>query len=350
MAGVFFNKYKYNNMADVNRECCIRKKGTFYDIGVNKNFAYGPTSVTDFWNGVSIAAGSLASFQNKVSQGPSIYITSTDGDFVNYANNLNLGVEFTGTSQALSYIASGETDIVIANINYPAIQTVGLRLLLDAGFTASYPWQDNTVYDISDQHQNGTLTGGTTWFSAGTNYASSYFLFNKTAQSQFIEVPGFLSQLGNFTLQVWVNFSSTSFSDEVNIVSQVPIGNSNSNFFITLDNSGQVIGGVKVSNTVTTVVIDPTPPVNNWVLYSFTYDGTELRGFKDNLPTNAQALTASLQTNSQPVIIGGTTNNTTGNGADNYFNGKIGAVLLYDTAYDETAVVSNYTVYKNTRY
>lgn len=350
MAGVFYNKFKYDNISDVDLSCCIRKKGTFYNIGVNKNFEYGPTFVTDYWNGVSIPAGSIASFQNKISQGPSIYVTNTSADFVNYANNLNIGGGFTGTSQALSYIASGQTDIVVANINYPAIQTSGLRLLFDPGFTASYPWQDDTVYDISSQHQNGTLTGGTTWFSAGTDYASSYFLFDKTTQSQFIEVPALVSQLANFTLQVWVNFTNTSLSDEVNIVSQVPIGNANSNFFITLDTSGQVIGGFKVSNAVTTVVIDATPPINNWVLYGLTYDGSELKGYKDNNSTNAVASSATLQTDFQPVIIGGTTDNTTGNGPNNYFNGKIGAVLLYNTAFDLQAIISNYTAYKNTRY
>jgi hypothetical protein len=349
MAGVVYNKFKYNNTSDVNQNCCIRKFGTYYDIGVSKSFDYGPTYITDFWNGVNLAAGSLASFQYKPFQGPSIYITNTNAEFVGFANNLNIGT-FTGTSQALSYIASGQTDIVVTNINYPEIQTQSLRLLLDAGYTASYPWQDNIVYDISSQHGNGTLSGGTTWFSAGTNYASSYFSFNRATQSQFIEVGGFISQLNNFTLQVWVNFNTTYTSDEINIVSEVPIGYSNSNYFITLDTSGQVIGGFKVGGTITSVVIDPTPATNNWVLYSLTYDGNELKGYKDNSSTNSVANSSFLQNDSQPIIIGGTTNNTTGNGANNYFDGKIGVVLLYDSAFDLATIQSNYSAYKNTRY
>ena len=75
-----------------------------------------------------------------------------------------------------------------------------------------------------------------------------------------------------------------------------------------------------------------------------------MKGYKDNNSTNSTASSATLQTNSQPVIIGGTTNNTTGNGSGNYFNGKIGVVLLYDTAFDLTAIQSNYSAYKNTRY
>jgi hypothetical protein len=349
MAGVVYNKFKYNNITDVNLNCCIRKKDSFYDIGVSKTFDYGPTSITGFWNGVSIPSGALASFQNKISQGPSIYITNTSADFVNYANNLGIGT-FTGTSQALSYIASAQTDIVVTNINYPEIETVGLRFLYDAGFSASYPWQDDVWYDISSQHQNGVLSGGTIWSTGGTDYASSYMLFNKNAQSQFAVMPGFLSQVNNFTLQIWVNFNSISLSDEVNIVSQVPVGYTNSNYFITLDTSGRVIGGFKLANVVTSVIIDSSPTTNNWTLYSLTFDGVELKGYVNDQPTNSAAITTTLQTSSQPVIIGGTTNYSINNGANNYFDGKIGVVLLYDIAHNLSLIESNYNVYNNSRY
>jgi hypothetical protein len=351
MAGIFKNKFKYN-ISDVTLGC-IKQKGNFYDIGVDRTKDYGPTINTGFWNAVSAqTAGQLASYQFKgdtyADKGPSIYVGEAS-TFYEYVNEMGIGT-FVDTPNAISYIASTQADIVVCNITYPGVETNTLRLLLDPGFTASYPWTANTVYDISSNHQNGTLSGGTTWFSAGTDFASSYFSFNKSAESQFIEVPAFLSQMANFTLQVWVNFNTTSTSDQVNIVSQVPLGYSNSNFFITLDNSGQVIGGFKVGGNITSVIVDPTPATNNWVLYSLTYNGSELIGFKDISQTNAIASFETLQTNSQPLIIGGTTNNTTGNGANNYFDGKIGVVLLYDTAFDLTAIQSNYSAYKNTRY
>jgi hypothetical protein len=351
MAGIFKNKFKYN-ISDVTFGC-IKQKGHNYDIGVNRTQDYGPTINTGFWNAVSAqTAGQLASYQFKgdtyADQGPSIYVGDAS-TFYEYVNEMGIGTYFD-TPSALAYIARLEPDIVVCNITYPAVETNTLRFLMDAGFTASYPWSDTTVYDISSNHQNGTLSGGTTWFSAGTDFASSYFSFSAAAQSQIIEVPGFISQLANFTLQVWVNFSTTSNSDQVNIVSQVPLGYPNSNFFITLDNSGRVIGGFKVGGSATTTVIDPTPPTNNWVLYSLTYDGNELKGYKDDNSTNSTASSATLQTDSQLMIIGGTTNNTTGNGSGNYFNGKIGVVLLYDSAFDLAAIQSNYSAYKNTRY
>jgi hypothetical protein len=348
MAGIFKNKFKYNT-SDVTYGC-IKKNGNNYDIGVNPTLDYGPTINTGFWNAVSAqTAGQLASYQFKgdlyTDQGPSIYVGDAS-TFYEYANEMGFtGYSFTGTSAALSYIARLQPDVVVCNITYPAVETNGLRLLYDAGFTASYPWEDGALYDISGRYSTAILSGGTRWVSGGTDYASSFFNFNRAAESQFIEAPGFGSQLNNFTLQVWVYFNNIYPSDQINIVSQVPVGYNNSNFFITLDTSGNVLGGFKVGGVVTSVVIDPGPTVNNWVLYSLTYDGNELKGHINNSSTNSAANSVILQTDSQPVIIGGTTNNTTGNGANNYFDGRIGVVLLYDIAYDLSVISSNYLLY-----
>ena len=51
--------------------CCIRKGN--YDIGIVQNREYGPTANTGFWAGYNVPSGGFVSFQNKASEGPSIY-------------------------------------------------------------------------------------------------------------------------------------------------------------------------------------------------------------------------------------------------------------------------------------
>lgn len=342
MAGVFYNKIKYNP-GEVNHSCCLQKSGSVFDIGVNRTYDYGPTFITDFWNGISIPAGSLASFQYKPFQGPSIFLADNVAQFISKANNMALGVTFTSTTEALSYIARQVTDVVVLNETYPSVRTNNLTLLLDPGCTASYPWLDNAMYDLSGNF-GGTanLVSGATWYSAGTSYASSYVEFVATRQSEKIQVTNFGTALGVFTIIIWVNFASTTPSDQVNIISQVPVGQANSNFLITLDGSGQVIGGYKKNNTLNTVVIDPAPQAGTWKQYALTYDGTELKGYVNGSQSNAAFASDSLTNNNQPTIIGGTTNNSINNGVGNYMNGKVGHIMIYSTGLNATEIQNSY--------
>ena len=343
MALTFFNKIKYNP-GEVNHSCCLQKSGSVFDIGVNRNYDYGPTYLTDFWNGINVPAGSLVSFQYKPFQGPSIFLnTGSTDNFVSKANNMNLGLTFSSTPQALSYIARTVNDVVVLNEIYPSVRTQNLRLLLDAGCTASYPWLDSGWYDLSGNF-GGTanLVSGATWYSAGTSYASSYVEFNSSRQSERVEVSNFGVAFGNFTLTVWVYFISITPSDQVNIVSQIPAGQANSNFFITLDSSGQVIGGYKKNNTIQSVVIDAGPVAGMWKQYTLTYNSTELKGYVDGSPSNSAFASDILVNNNQLTIIGGTTNNSLNNGSGNYLNGRVGQVLIYDTPLGDTDIYNSY--------
>jgi len=124
----------------------------------------GPTSVTDYWNGITPPSGGYTLYGNKATQGPSIYVAANDSELINTTNMLG-GQSFTSVTQSLSWFIT-QTDKVVFNREYEPIVTNGLVLNLDAGFAPSYPITGTTWYDLSGYGNNGTLTNGPTYNGA----------------------------------------------------------------------------------------------------------------------------------------------------------------------------------------
>jgi len=359
MAGIFINKVKTNFTNGVT-DGCISKPGSNYDLGIKATLDYGPTYQTDFWNGVSVPAGSLVSYQRKSVdvQGPSIYIAPNTTDFVNYANNMNLGQTFTTAEQALAYI--GRTDnIFVTNITYPDITTSGLNVLLDAGFTASYPWSEIHWYNVARGNNpgpvlEGTLTTRVSWFPNGTDFAGSYLVFNRNNAEDKVSFAN--NGYSTFTVDIWVNLGNIDFaSGRVNIFSQVlnqtgGTAYNDCNFYIKIDSgTGYVVGGFKNGGNDFTVTLDtsPNPGFGGWVNYTLVYEGSgqQLIGYKNGSQVNASVPNSTPVSNGQPIIIGGTTTNTAGGPTNTYFDGYVGVARIYDLALDAGSIYNDYTKY-----
>ena len=139
------------------------KVGNF-SLGVS-NSAYGETSSTGYWNGISPPTSGYTIYENKVANGPSIRVPSSSAVLIDYANRLYSGSSITTEEGALSYF-NGLNDVICTNINYEEIVTSGLTLLLDAGFTPSYPKSGTSWTDLSFSGNNGTLINGPTFNSS----------------------------------------------------------------------------------------------------------------------------------------------------------------------------------------
>ena len=57
-----------------------------FKMGTSFEGAYGPTSVTDFWQGIIPAVSGYTIYTNKASQGPSIHTAVDDNELIFYAN------------------------------------------------------------------------------------------------------------------------------------------------------------------------------------------------------------------------------------------------------------------------
>ena len=180
------------------------KVGNF-SLGVS-NSAYGETSSTGYWNGISPPTSGYTIYENKVTNGPSIRVPSDSATLIDYANRLYSGSSITTEEGALSYF-NGLNDVICANINYEEIVTSGLTLLLDAGFTPSYPKSGTSWTDLSFSGNNGTLTNGPTFSS--TNGGSIVF----DGVDDYVQCAGSFP-LTSATIITWIrrNGSQESFA------------------------------------------------------------------------------------------------------------------------------------------
>ena len=145
------NKIKYTTVPTNN---CL-KIGNFV-LGINNGVIYGPTSITNFWQGYIHPNCGYVIYLPKAVQGPSIYAPNNDAELIWFANRLG-GSNITTVNEALSWFYSQNGDYVVVNRDYVDIFTDNLFVLLDAGFTPSYPQSGDTWTDLSFSGNNAIL-------------------------------------------------------------------------------------------------------------------------------------------------------------------------------------------------
>ena len=152
------NPIKYSASA----QTLALKKGNYW-IGTG-DVGKGPTSTTDYYNGITPPSGGYTIYLNKASGGPSIYTAANDSQLISLSNTI-AGQTFATAAAALDWY-NGQTDKMVFNRDYESIVTNGLVLNLDAGFSPSYPTTGTTWYDVSSGGNTGTLTNGPTFNSS----------------------------------------------------------------------------------------------------------------------------------------------------------------------------------------
>ena len=135
------NAIKYSTSA----QTLALKKGNFF-IGTG-DVPKGPTSTTDYWNGITPPGGGYTVYLNKASNGPSIYTCVNDSELITLTNKI-AGASYTTAAQCLSYYLT-QSDKMCLNRDYESISTNGLVLDLDAGFSCSYPRNGTSWLDMS---------------------------------------------------------------------------------------------------------------------------------------------------------------------------------------------------------
>lgn len=300
-----------------------------YTIGVFSGGTYGPTSTTNYWNGVSPPISGYTIYENKSANGPSIRVPSSASVLIDYANRLYSGTAITTEYSALTYLNSLGS-VICVNRDYEEIITSGLTLNLDAGFTPSYPKSGTTWTDISFSGNNGTLTNGPTYSSA--NGGSIVF---------------------------------DGVDDYVNIPTTITMGSQNT-----------VIGFIKLSGTNSdTVVFCPEANgVDNWIgiqsnrLFLFATEISDVNNFSIQGTTNLDTsdsvwyqIVSTINNNVATIYLNGvqensvTKNFTIGSWTSNgnlgrrggfsqtrYFKGAMSSVQVYNRVLSPTEIVQNY--------
>jgi len=162
------NAIKYN----VSAQTLSLHKGNFW-IGTG-DVGKGDTTSTDYWNGITPPSSGYTIYLNKASQGPSIYTPSNNAELIECTNKIIGSQSFTTVADCLNWFAI-QSDKMVFNLDYPPKITSGLTLMMDAGFTPSYPTTETTWYNLSSSESggDGTLTNGpafSTDFSGGVRF------------------------------------------------------------------------------------------------------------------------------------------------------------------------------------
>jgi hypothetical protein len=197
--GIPPNKIKYTTTPVTN---AVKAKN--FAVGINSSFAYGPTSSTGYWNGITPLINGFTIYVRKDVQGPSIFRPSNDSEFLNITNYLS-GNNFSTTTQATAWYSS-QSDIICVNKDYPDIVTNGLQIMVDSGFLPSYSRSGNTWTDLSYSGKNATLINSPTFILSGDGFLN--FQSSSSNYATFSD----LGNLSNFSCEVWTKQNSVPSS------------------------------------------------------------------------------------------------------------------------------------------
>jgi len=166
-----------------------------------------------WWNGVEPNGGYIL-YSDQITQTPYFsaptILTAWSSDDTNSSllNTINRVPQrrgqtpFSAITDAITWM-TGTQMYSIVNQNYPQITMSGLTMIADAGFTASYPLANNTIYDLSGNEYNLGLINEPTF----TNNYSGEFTFNGT--NQYAQTGIITPNIELRTLSVWCKLGNT---------------------------------------------------------------------------------------------------------------------------------------------
>jgi hypothetical protein len=166
-----------------------------------------------WWNGVEPNGGYIL-YSDQITQAPYFsaptILTAWSSDDTNssFLNTINRVPQrrgqtpFSAITDAITWM-TGTQMYSIVNQNYPQITMSGLTMIADAGFTASYPLANNTIYDLSGNEYNMELINDPTF----TNNYSGEFTFNGV--DQHIQTQIISPNIEIRTLSVWCKLANT---------------------------------------------------------------------------------------------------------------------------------------------
>jgi hypothetical protein len=308
------------------------KKGNFY-IGTG-DVGKGPTSTTDYYNGITPPSGGYTIYLNKASGGPSIYTASNDSALISLSNTI-AGQTFATAAAALDWYNS-QSDKMVFNSDYPAIITNGLVLNLDAGFTPSYPTTGTTWYDVSSGGNNGALTNGPTFSSANGGSivfdgVDDYARVSDINTASEISIEGWVyaNSVGSFNA-IASQFKADTFAESSWVLETV---GSDIRLYIT-NNSLLSFASTSFSTLVWTYIVG-------------TFNGTTIKIYKNSVLGDITGTIAGLNDSNLNINIGALYSQNGSEGGTGLWNGKIANVKIYNRALSADEVLQNYNATKS---
>lgn len=300
--------------------------------------AYGPTSETGFYSGLTPPAGGYVVYQNKASGGPSNKVIANDADMIAFLKNKGYQVLEDRQLPMAFQTASFTDDICVINKDLEPIIADDLRFHMDAGFSPCLVSSSQFFYPLGPDHFEGRLYPDT---SSGSMYSEDNggYVSVRSSNSRYIETDyssptRFQSE---FSLSFWTYLSGSQGAD-----TRLFSKSGGSNGF------GVIINGDKVKVRVGSDTAD------------FTSAGTLNINSWNNIVINCQALSTSVSVNNGNLrtiarvspnlsTITSTDNIILGSleGTSNFLNGGIATVSMYQRILKPDEIDQNWNVLRS---
>jgi hypothetical protein len=229
---------------------------------------------------------------------------------------------------------------VLQNYYKGKLVTSGLTLALDAGNLVSYGGDNTTVYDLTSNANNGTLTNGPI-FSLNRG---GTFTFD--GADDRISLPNVAAlRPSAFTATVWVNCNVADGNQKTIFSSyyQVPVAGFAFQLWNGSNDNNKVRFFVGNNNTYQDYTGSLNVPINRWNHITVSYDGTStMRIYVNGVADSTIAWLGGCVYNASNnlVQVGSVINS-------GYFPGSISNLQLYNRELSATDVVQNYNAYRN---
>ncbi len=306
-----------------------------FKMGTSPNGAYGPTSVTDFWQGITPSVDGYTVYETKASQGPSMHTPQDDAGLIFYANYLGAGV--STIEEALDYFATNAVKCV--NIDYPDIVTSGLTSLHDFGYVPSCPLKGATVYGLGQDAVNGTVShyddNNRPYTLSGYNGSGSYISFGTEFTNNHMD---FTNSTAASDMTVCMLFRHSAAAEGF------PLAFSNSSYDLRV-----YLDEFLLFRFYNTDVYATTPgafPYGEWVFAAFSFtpdngsDNLQTKVWTDGfLRVESLASSVSVSSGNYSARVGGWLTGENDNGLD------VMAVMTYSRLLTQEEVAQNFSAY-----
>jgi hypothetical protein len=240
----------------------------------------------------------------------------------------------------ISAISGEFSDI---SINYiPSINRNSIVLELDPADIDSYLGTGTSWLDLTDNDVDGTLTNGVIFNS------SSPQNFSFDGVDDFVELgnPAALDIVNEITHNLWIYIDSNyanGFNGVLTKANSGSAGGSLSHTLIYIDSSDHFVARYGRSNgSVGQMVLDTNLTLNTWINYTVTYDGQNIRLYKNGGEIDSAAQTGTIYNTNQDTGVKLGRDGRFSFDSGRQFHGDIGYFSVYDRALTAQEVELNF--------
>jgi hypothetical protein len=224
----------------------------------------------------------------------------------------------------------------------PLIATNGLILCLDAINTRSYSGTGTTWADLSGNAFNGTIQNSPAYNSAGyfsfTNASTGIITFSSIPQLQFLG-------RSQYTLECWIRVTTIpgnlTYRRIIHRESNPGIGRDGYNFWIESSVDGtnitfaseRFVAGIQSGVNIT---VPYATNGNGWNQWSITYDGLNLRMYRNGSLVSGPVSDTRNITNNTAVL------SLASQGGPNSIGGDFASIKVYNVALSASDVRQNF--------